>query len=118
MSKVNNNSHRAFLIVEMQMQSEQANRIRKQLALALAENDVKSICISAVELRNNLHNEKHRIVAVGFTKDNLLKCNRLQLQLDSLDTEWIDADEFAYDEFDWTELMYNTLEAIEPGIMD
>ena len=114
MSKVNNNSHRAFLIVEMQMQSEQANRIRKQLALALAENDVKAICIPAIKIRN----DEHRIVAVGFTKDNILKCNRLQLQLVSLDTEWIDADEFACDEFDWTELMYNTLEAIEPGIMD
>ena len=109
----NNNSHRAFLINEMQVQADQANRIEKQLAIALAENDVKAICIPAIKL-----NDEHRIVAVGITKDNILKCNRLQLQLDSLDTEWIDADEFACDEFDWTELMYNTLEELEPGIMD
>jgi hypothetical protein len=116
MNKVfnNNNSHRAFLIKEMQMQVDQAIRIEKQLAIALAENDVTAICIPAIKLKDN----NSRIIAVGITKDRFLKCDKLQFQCDSMDNEWVDADEFASDDFDWTELMFNTLEALEPGIMD
>lgn len=110
----NNNSHRAFLINEMQVQADQANRIAKQLAIALADNEIKAICIPAIKIDKT----NSRIIAVGITKDRVLKCDKLQFQCDSMDNEWIDADEFACDEFDWTELMYNTLEAIEPGIMD
>lgn len=116
MNKVfnNNNSHRAFLIKEMQMQVDQAIRIEKQLAIALAENDVTAICIPAIKLKDN----NSRIIAVGITKDRVLKCNKLQFQCDNMDNEWMDADDFAADDFDWTELMFNTLEALEPGIMD
>ncbi len=117
MNKVfnNNNSHRAFLIKEMQVQVDQAIRIEKQLAIALAENGVTAICIPAINIRNS---EFSRIIAVGITKDRVLKCDKLQFQCDSMDNEWVDADDFAADDFDWTELMFNTLEALEPGIMD
>ena len=116
MNKVfnNNNSHRAFLIKEMQVQTDQAIRIEKQLAIALAENDVTAICIPAIKLKDN----NSRIIAVGITKDRVLKCNKLQFQCYNMDNEWMDADDFAADDFDWTELMFNTLEALEPGIMD
>lgn len=97
----------------MQEQADQANRIEKQLIMALQENNKTAMCIPAVQCR-----EGDRIIAVGIAEDKLLKCNKLQFQLNDMENEWIDADTCACDDFDWVELMYNVLETLEPGIMD
>lgn len=110
---VNSHSHREFLVKEIQVQVDQANRIEKQLIKALQENNKTAMCIPAV-----LCIEGDRIIAVGIAEDKELKCNKLQFQLNDIENEWIDADNCACDDFNWVVLMYNVLETLEPGIMD
>lgn len=110
---VNSQSHRVFLVKEIQAQADQANRIEKQLIMVLQDNNKTAMCIPAVQCI-----EGDRIIAVGIAEDKELKCNKLQFQLNDIENEWIDADNCACDDFNWVVLLYNVLETLEPGIMD
>lgn len=115
MKMVNSNLHRAFLVKEMQVQSDQANRIEKQLIKVLNDNGINGIdfdtgkeiwfvtpngtkCISKVDVRK--HNGTHQLCLM-------------------IDNEFVMLDDYEYScNIDWVELMYRVLDGLEPNIMD
>jgi hypothetical protein len=112
---INGNMHRAFLIKEMQVQTDQANRIEKQLIQVLKDNAIGGIEFSA--------NKKVWFVTPNGTKsisEVFVKEQNGTRQLGLvIDNESIDIDNYEYSsDIDWVELMYRVLDCIEPNIMD
>lgn len=112
----NNNSHRAFLIKEMQVQADQANRIEKQIIKVLDDNEICGLKLDA-------HNKE-----LWFVTPNGTKCiNSIEIHTHNqahqlylfIDNTIVAADDYEYTcNIDWVELMYRVLESIEPNIMD
>jgi hypothetical protein len=112
---INGNMHRAFLVKEMQVQSDQANRIEKQIIKVLNDNGISSIEFDTdKEIWFVTPNGTKYIGEVIVRKHNGI--HRLYLMIDN---EFVTLDDYEYGcNIDWVELMYRVLDGLEPNIMD